>query len=70
VGQTLLEKAIAAAPSLQLSALVGCIFGHNAPSLRLFERAGFERWGVLPRIAHVEGVERDLVIMGQPVGAK
>jgi phosphinothricin acetyltransferase len=70
VGRTLLEKAIAVAPSLQLSALVGCIFGHNEPSLRLFERAGFERWGVLPRIAQVESLERDLVIVGRPVGAK
>ena len=69
VGKTLLERAIAVAPSLQLSALVGCIFGNNEASLRLFERAGFERWGVLPRIAHVEGVARDLAIVGRHVDA-
>jgi L-amino acid N-acyltransferase YncA len=64
LGRTLLEKAIARAPSLKISALVGCIFGHNSSSLRLFERMGFERWGYLPRIANVDAVERDLVMVG------
>jgi L-amino acid N-acyltransferase YncA len=34
LGQALVEKAIAQAPRLKLTALVGCIFGHNEPSLR------------------------------------
>jgi len=67
VGRSLVEKAIASAPELGATALVGCIFGHNAASLRLFERMGFERWGFLPRVARVDGVERDLVIMGRHV---
>jgi L-amino acid N-acyltransferase YncA len=70
VGTSLLEKAITSAPELGATALVGCIFGHNAPSLRLFERMGFERWGFLPRIARVQGVERDMVIMGRHVSAQ
>ncbi len=67
VGRALLEKAIAYSPSLEINALVGCIFGHNAPSLGLFERLGFERWGVLPRIARVDEVERDLVMVGRHI---
>lgn len=67
VGQALLEKAIAHAPRLKLTALVGCIFAHNKSSLRLFERLGFERWGFLPRIARVDGIERDLVISGRHI---
>ena len=67
VGRTLLEKAIAQAPSLRLSALVGSIFAHNEASLRLFEQAGFERWGVLRRVAKVDGLEHDVVIMGRQV---
>jgi L-amino acid N-acyltransferase YncA len=67
VGRTLLGEAIARAPSLQLKAMVGLIFAHNEPSLRLFEQLGFERWGVLPRIAQLDAVERDLTIMGRPV---
>src|SRR5881398_417271 len=64
VGQRLLEQAIARAPSLRITALVGLIFGHNEPSLKLFERLGFERWGVLPGIAQLDSVERDLIVMG------
>ena len=67
LGRALLEKAIAFSPRLEINALVGCIFGQNEPSLRLFERLGFERWGVLPRIARVDDVERDLVIVGRHI---
>jgi L-amino acid N-acyltransferase YncA/predicted O-methyltransferase YrrM len=65
VGQQLLAQAIARAPSLSIRALVGLIFGHNEPSLNLFERLGFERWGFFPRVAQLDGVERDLVVMGR-----
>jgi L-amino acid N-acyltransferase YncA len=60
-----LEKAMARAPSLGINAIVGLIFGHNQPSLDLFERLGFERWGLLPRVARLDGVERDLAILGR-----
>jgi phosphinothricin acetyltransferase len=65
VGQRLLEQAIAQAPSLGITALVGLIFGHNEPSLKLFQALGFERWGFLPGVAQLDGVERDLVVVGQ-----
>jgi L-amino acid N-acyltransferase YncA len=67
VGRALLERAIAHSPRLEINVLVGCIFGHNEPSLLLFERLGFERWGFLPRIARVDDVESDLVIVGRHV---
>lgn len=67
LGRTLLEKAIKRSPGLGITALVGCIFAHNEPSLRLFEHLGFERWGFLPRIARVDELERDLVVMGRHV---
>jgi phosphinothricin acetyltransferase len=70
VGQRLLEQAIARAPSLSITALVGLIFGHNEPSLKLFERLGFERWALLPGVAQLDGVERDLVMMGQHCPAR
>ncbi len=60
----LLAEGIRRSPALGLSTLVGYIFGHNQPSLRLFESFGFQRWGLLPRIAELDGVERDLVIVG------
>jgi L-amino acid N-acyltransferase YncA len=67
VGRALLEKAIAHSPRLEVNALVGCIFGHNEASLRLFERLGFERWGFLPRIARLDDVECDLVMVGRHI---
>ena len=58
-------KRFARAPTLEITALVGHIFAHNEPSLRFFAKAGFERWGLLPRVARLDGVERDLVIVGR-----
>src|SRR5213083_3257546 len=65
VARRLVREAIARAPSLGINALVGLIFGHNEPSLKLFEQLGFQRWGQLPGIARLENVERDLVVMGR-----
>ena len=65
VAQRLLQQAISRAPTIEITALVGLIFGHNEPSLKLFERLGFERWGFLPDIARLDGVHRDLVVVGR-----
>lgn len=65
VGRTLLREAIERAPGLELKTLLGFVFGHNQPSLRLFESFGFERWALLPRVAELDGIERDLVIVGK-----
>src|SRR5437773_9507809 len=67
VARRLLEDAIARASSLGINAMVGLIFAHNEPSLRLFDRLGFERWGLLPRIARLDGIERDLAIVGRHI---
>jgi len=67
LGRRLLETAIARAPALGLHTLLGYIFAHNEPSLRFFARHGFERWAHLPRIARLDGIERDLVIVGRRV---
>lgn len=67
VAKALLEKAIADSADLELRALLGYIFEHNVPSVRLFERMGFERWGVLPRVANVDGVQRGVAILGRHV---
>ena len=68
IARQLLTLAIVRAPGLGLATLVAFIFGHNEPSLRLFERHGFARWGLLPRVARLDGIERDLVILGRRLG--
>jgi L-amino acid N-acyltransferase YncA len=67
LGSYLLKQAIAHAPSIEVNTLLGFIFGHNEPSLRLFEKFGFARWGELPKVAALDGVERDLIIVGRRV---
>jgi phosphinothricin acetyltransferase len=65
LGHALLARAIERAPQLGLKTLLGFIFGHNQPSLRLFEAFGFERWALLSRVAELDGIERDLTIVGR-----
>ncbi|MBS6363622.1 GNAT family N-acetyltransferase [Burkholderia sp.] len=69
LGTRLLEAALAQAPGLGIDTALGFIFGHNTPSLKLFARFGFEPWGNLPRVAVLDGVERDLVILGKRLDA-
>lgn len=68
LGRGLLERAIVGAPACEIRTLLGFIWAHNDPSLQLFEAFGFERWGHLPRVAELDGIERDLVIVGRRVG--
>lgn len=67
LGRYLLAQAIDYAPGLGIHTLLGFIFSHNAPSLKLFESFGFNQWGNLPRVASLDGVERDLTIVGKRV---
>lgn len=65
IARRLLEHAIERAPELQITALIGLILGHNEPSLELFKSLEFERWGLLPQVTRLEGVKRDIVIVGR-----
>lgn len=65
LGRRFLVRALAAAPGLGILTVLGFIFGHNEASRGLFRSQGFADWGVLPAVASLDGVERDLVIMGR-----
>ncbi|MGA2819104.1 MAG: N-acetyltransferase family protein [Anaerolineales bacterium] len=65
IGQALLAKAMDQAPALGLGTLLAFVFAHNAPSLSLFRKFRFQQWGYLPKIAKLDEVERDLVILGR-----
>lgn len=65
LGRQFLELAIAHAPKVGVPTLLGFIFGHNAPSLALFRRFGFDTWANMPRVANLDGIERDLLILGK-----
>jgi L-amino acid N-acyltransferase YncA len=67
IGRYCLEQAIAFAPEVKVHTLLGFIFGHNQPSLELFRKFGFETWAHFPRVANLDGIERDLDILGRRV---
>lgn len=67
LGRYFLNQAIEFAPDIAVHTLLGFIFGHNEPSLKLFEGFGFKRWATMPRVATLDGVERDLIIVGKRV---
>jgi L-amino acid N-acyltransferase YncA len=69
LGKILLERAITHAPEIGLKSLVGLIFAHNRPSVGLFAQFGFTEWGNLPQVCVLDGVARDVVILGRHVGA-
>jgi phosphinothricin acetyltransferase len=67
VATALVAHALSEAPALGHKTVLALVFGHNAPSVTLFERFGFSQWGHLPRIADLDGVERDLLILGKRI---
>lgn len=69
LGSYFLAQAIAHAPAIGVDRLLGFVFGHNRPSLDLFGKFGFARWGELPGITLLDGVERDVIILGRRVAS-
>ncbi|MFZ7944668.1 GNAT family N-acetyltransferase [Neobacillus sp. 19] len=67
LGKFLIQKAIDACPRLEIKTLLGFIFGHNEPSIKLFNSFGFEKWAHLPNVAELDGIERDLLILGKRI---
>lgn len=67
LGGQVLDFALLAAPALGIETIIGLIFEHNIPSIRLFEKAGFREWGFLPEVANLDGVRRGLKYFGKKV---
>jgi phosphinothricin acetyltransferase len=65
LGTYLIEQAIERAPAVGIETLTATIFASNESSIALFRKMGFERWGFMPRVARLEGVEKDLVLVGR-----
>lgn len=68
IGRQALQYSIDHCASLGIKTLLGFIFAHNEPSLKLFYNMGFEDWATLPNIANLDGIERSLKIVGRRVG--
>lgn len=67
LGKKCLQFAEEEAKKRGILTLLGFIFGHNEASLKLFYNQGFIKWAQLPEVADMEGVWRDLIIVGKKV---
>ncbi|SEG14364.1 GNAT family N-acetyltransferase [Sphingobacterium lactis] len=65
LGKAVLAHALASAPTFGVKTMLGFIFAHNEPSIRLFQGFGFEEWANLPNIAEMDGQEYGLKILGK-----
>ena len=65
LGTYLLERAVERSPSLGIETLTATIFTSNDGSIALFRKMGFAQWGFMPRVARLEGLEKNLVLVGR-----
>ena len=65
LGKQVLQYSIDRAKQFGIKTILGFIFAHNEPSLKLFKYFGFEEWATLPNIAVFDRVERSLKILGK-----
>lgn len=70
LGKKILQQVSDKSPGLGIKTLLGFIFSHNEPSLKLFRQFGFEEWALLPNIAVLDGIERSLIIVGKRLSNK
>jgi L-amino acid N-acyltransferase YncA len=69
LGKNMLQFVLDQAEVLDFKTVLGFVFGHNQPSIKLFEKFGFTPWANMPNIAELDGVERDLIILGKRIRA-
>jgi L-amino acid N-acyltransferase YncA len=67
-GAAILDYSLDHAAAYGISTILGFIFAHNEPSLRLFRRAGFEEWGALPDVAEIDGRTVSVKILAKKIG--
>jgi len=65
LGKALMRDALERAAALPVKTLLGFVFAHNEPSLRLLRAFGFAEWGRLPDVAEMDGRAYSLCILGK-----
>ncbi|NMM41428.1 GNAT family N-acetyltransferase [Pseudoalteromonas arctica] len=68
LGKHLLAFAQEQAKPLNIKVLLAFIFSHNIPSIKLFERFGYQQWGNLPNVAILDDNHYSLTILGKHLG--
>ena len=67
LGKQAVRHILAEAPKFGVKTILGYVFSHNEPSIKLFKSFGFEVWATLPNIATLDGVEKSLNIVGKRI---
>jgi L-amino acid N-acyltransferase YncA len=64
MGSRLLGHAIRVAPEFGFTVLIAILLDKNPASIGLLEKYGFEKWGVMPGIALIDGQQADHLYYG------
>lgn len=67
LGVKILDFAEKQGLKLGYTSIIGLIFTHNTPSIRLFMSVGYTQWGLLPDIAELDGAKKSLLILGKAI---
>ena len=65
IGQTVVREIESFAKQVGIDAILSYVFVHNVPSIKLFEKMHYQQWALLPKIAELDGVKRNLIILGK-----
>lgn len=65
IGQFIIQQIEQFAQQAGIKAILSYVFGHNIPSINLFQKVHYIQWGFFPKVAELDGIERDLVILGK-----
>lgn len=64
LGQKFLGEALDVALDYNIKTLLALTFSDSMATIKLFKKLGFKEWGNLNRIANIEGLDKDLLILG------
>ena len=67
-GKEILQYCFLQCPALNIDTLLGFIFAHNEPSVKMFLSLGFEEWAHLKDIAKMDDQLFSLKIFGKKIG--
>lgn len=65
IGQFMVAEIEQFAKNVGIEAILSYVFGHNIPSIKLFNKMQYQQWGLFPKVAELDGIQRDLVILGK-----
>ncbi|OCG08801.1 hypothetical protein A9G13_01700 [Gilliamella sp. wkB178] len=65
IGQFMVTEIEQFADKVGIEAILSYVFGHNQPSIKLFTKMHYQQWGLFPKVAELDGIQRDLIILGK-----